>query len=168
MRARVVCVLAALAVLPVLPARADQAPVARPGAGHAVPLYGELVRIFDAPPDPYAPGHRGVDVGAPQGSQVRASAAGVVSFAGSVAGNLSVTIDHGGGLLSTYSFLGSAQVAKGASVAQAQVVGTVGVGHPSSGLPPHVHLSARRDGFYFDPLELYVGTSYSDLVRLTG
>jgi murein DD-endopeptidase MepM/ murein hydrolase activator NlpD len=125
------------------------------------------VRVYDAPLDPYAPGHRGVDVAAPLGSPVRASAPGTVTFAGSVAGNRSVTIDHGAGLLTTYSFLGSIAVSKGAVVRQGEIVGTVGAGHPDSGLPPHVHLSARRDGVYFDPLELYVGSSYADLVYLT-
>jgi murein DD-endopeptidase MepM/ murein hydrolase activator NlpD len=84
-----------------------------------------------------------------------------------VAGNLSVTLDHGGGLVTTYSFLGSRALTKGIGVSRGQVLGTVGPGHPNSGLPPHVHLSARRDGFYFDPLELYVGESYADLVYLT-
>lgn len=145
----------------------DEIPVPRQGAEHAVPLYGDLVRIFDAPPDPFAPGHRGVDVGAPTGTPVRASATGVVSFAGSVAGNLTVTVDHGEGLLTTYSFLGELLVARATQVEQGEVVGTVGRGHTGTSMPPHVHLSARRDGFYFDPLELYVGSSYADLLSLT-
>ena len=150
------------------PAGADQLPPARPGAAHAVPLYGELVRIYDAPPDPFAAGHRGVDVSAPVGALVRASAVGVVSFAGNVAGNRTVTVDHGGGLLTSYSFLSGISVSKGTAVEQGEPVGTIGSGHPGSSLPPHVHLSARRDGVYFDPLELYVGSSFSDLLSLTG
>lgn len=124
--------------------------------------------MFDAPEDPFAAGHRGVDVAAPTGSPVRSSAPGVVSFAGSVAGNLTVTVDHGGGLLTTYSFLGSTSVARGTAVERGHVVGTVGRGHVGSSLPPHVHLSARRDGFYFDPIELYLGDAYSDLLSLVG
>jgi murein DD-endopeptidase MepM/ murein hydrolase activator NlpD len=90
----------------------------------------------------------------------------VVSFAGSVAGNRTVTVNHDGGLLTTYSFLGSSAVSKGAHVEMGTVIGAVGAGHPGSGLPPHVHLSARRDGVYFDPLELYVGSGYADLLSL--
>src|SRR5438552_18450423 len=97
-------------------AHADQAPIPRDGATHAVPLYGTLVRPYDAPDDPYAPGHRGVDVAAPLGSPVRASADGVVSFAGSVAGNLTVTIDHASGVKTSYSYLGAARVKKGQHV----------------------------------------------------
>ena len=161
-------VLAVLAVFPT-PATADEHPQPRPGASHAVPLYGEFVRPYDAPDDdPFAPGHRGLDVVAPQGYPVHASAAGRVSFAGSVAGNRSVTIDHGDGLRTTYSFLESIAVEANDDVGQGQVVGTVGAGHPNQGLPPHVHLSARRGELYFDPLELYVGDSTADLISLTG
>lgn len=160
-------ILVAALLLVAPPASAEEIPAPRPGATHAVPLYGELVRIYDAPPDPFAPGHRGVDVSAPLGSLVRASAVGVVSFAGSVAGNRTVTVDHGGGLLTSYSFLGNILVTKGTPVEQGEAVGTIGTGHSGSSLPPHVHLSARRDGVYFDPLELYMGSSYSDLLSLT-
>ncbi len=161
----VAAVVASFAIALPAGATADQ-PIAREGASHAVPLYGELVRVYDAPEDPYAPGHRGVDVSAPLETPVRASAPGIVSFAGSVAGNRSVTVDHGNGLLTSYSYLGAISVTKGTPVEQGEIVGTVGAGHPGSSLPPHVHLSARRDGFYFDPMELYVGDSYSDLLSL--
>ena len=161
---RIGVVVSLLAMSP--PAAAEDVPQPRPGAEHAVPLYGELVRVFDAPEDPFAPGHRGVDVTAPTATPVRASAAGVVSFAGSVAGKLTVTVDHGGGLLTTYSFLGGTAVSRGTPVEGGEVVGSVGRGHTGSSLPSHVHLSARRDGLYFDPLELYLGDGYSDLLSL--
>lgn len=149
-------------------ATAQQPPLARDGATHAVPLHGELVRPFDAPlDDPFAPGHRGIDVAAPTGTPVRSSALGTVAFSGTVVGNLTVTVDHGGGLRTTYSYLGSAAVKQGDAVEGGEIVGTVGRGHDES-LPPHVHLSARRDGVYFDPLELYVGRSYADLIALVG
>jgi murein DD-endopeptidase MepM/ murein hydrolase activator NlpD len=154
-----------LALAPI--AHADQVPQKRTGATHAVPLDGTVVHAYDAPDNPYAPGHRGVDVSAPLGSFVRASAAGTVSFAGNVAGDLSVTIDHDPHLKTSYSYLGSIAVKKGQRVEQGTVVGTVGRGHPNSGIGPHVHLSARRDGVYFDPLELYVGSRLDDLLDLT-
>jgi murein DD-endopeptidase MepM/ murein hydrolase activator NlpD len=156
----------ALFVLMVPPARAEQEPQPRSGATHAVPLFGEVVRVYDAPDDPYAPGHRGIDVAAPASSPVRASAPGTVSFAGNVAGNVSVTIDHDASLQTTYSYLAEIAVKKGQKVSRGTVVGTVGAGHAGSGLPSHVHLSARRDEAYFDPLELYVGSRYDDLLRL--
>jgi murein DD-endopeptidase MepM/ murein hydrolase activator NlpD len=156
---------AVLALAPV--ARGSEGPGAREGASHAVPLYGELIRPYDAPESPFAAGHRGADVAAPQGHPVRASADGVVTFSGSVAGNLSVSVEHADGSLSTYSYLGSALVGAGDPVTRGQPLGTVGAGHPGLGLPPHVHLAARRDGVYLDPLALYVGSSHADLVALT-
>lgn len=147
---------------------AELRPTAREGADHAVPLYGDLVRTWDAPDDnPFAPGHRGIDVAAPAGTPVRASADGVVTFAGSVAGNRSVTVDHGSELLTTYSFLDEIAVKRNDEVTLGTVVGTVGSGHPGSSLPRHVHLSARRSGVYFDPIELYLGSSYADLLSIT-
>lgn len=164
---RAIAAVLAFGLLGMTHASAAEPPTTRPGAAHAVPLYGELVRIYDAPDDPFAAGHRGVDVGAPQGSLVRASAVGVVSFAGSVAGNRTVTVDHGAGLLTTYSFLGTTLVTKGTPVERGEPIGTVGAGHSGSGAGSHVHLSSRRDGAYFDPLELYIGDAYADLLAIT-
>ena len=47
--------------------RSDPMPRPREGAVHSVPLFGTVVRPYDAPENPFAPGHRGVDVGAPTG-----------------------------------------------------------------------------------------------------
>jgi murein DD-endopeptidase MepM/ murein hydrolase activator NlpD len=143
-------------------------PSPRPGAAFSIPLYGTLVKTYDAPLDnPYAAGHRADNIAAPIGTPVRSSADGVVGFAGNVAGNLSVSVDHTGGIKTTYSYLGTIVAKRNQHVLQGEVVGTVGPGHDAS-LPPNVQLSARRNGVYFDPLELYVGSSISDLLQLTG
>src|ERR1700752_2724676 len=104
---------------------ADPMPRPREGAVHSVPLFGTVVRPYDAPENPFAPGHRGVDVGAPTGTAVMASVDGVVSFAGNVAGNLTVTVDHAGNVKTSYSFLGSIALKKGAHVLRGDVVGRV-------------------------------------------
>jgi murein DD-endopeptidase MepM/ murein hydrolase activator NlpD len=167
MRRIAIVAVAACIVVPARPASPEPVPSLREGAQHAVPLYGQFLRPYDAPEDRFAPGHRGVDIGAPMGTAVRASAAGVVSFSGVVAGNRSVTVDHGGGLVTSYSFLATNVVRAGDTVAQGQPVGTVGTGHPGSELGSHVHLSARHDGVYFDPLKLYMGSSHADLLSIT-
>lgn len=164
--ALVLAVLLAVSFGPVRAGEDAQAPPLREGARLGVPLYGEVLRWYDAPDDPYAPGHRGIDVASAPGSPVYASADGAVLFAGSVAGNRSVTVDHTGGLRTTYSYLESILVAAGQAVVRGTPLGTVGAGHPGSGLPSHVHLSARRDAVYFDPLTLYVGSSYADLLSI--
>jgi len=162
-----IAVLGALAVAaPARSAAAPPMPSLRPGAAFAVPLYGTLVKAYDAPLDnPYAAGHRADNIAAPIGTPVRASADGTVSFAGNVAGNLSVTVDHGGGIKTTYSYLGTIVAKRNQRLVRGDVVGTVGPGHDAS-LPPNVQLSARRNDVYFDPLELYVGDGYADLIQL--
>ena len=109
---------------------------------------------------PYASGqHRGIDIGADAaGETVVAPASGTVSFAGFVPTNgKSVTIETADGYSVTLTHLGSIEVAKGATVAEQDAVGTVG----PSGTPeedgPYVHLgirvSADPNG-YVDPLGL--------------
>src|SRR5260370_925523 len=71
---------------------------------------------------------------------------------------------HTSGPLNRLALRG-ARVKKGQRVLRGDGVGDVGPGRGTS-LPPNVHLSARRNNVYFDPLELYVGTSYADLVEL--
>src|SRR6266508_1792774 len=49
------------------------------------PVDGPVLRPFVADDDPYTGGqHRGIDIGAPSGTDVLAPASGVVSFAGQV------------------------------------------------------------------------------------
>lgn len=168
---RVLAALAALAVAVAVAmpdtSRAEVRPTAREGAEHAVPLFGSMVRAWDAPEDkPFAAGHRGIDVAAPTGTVVRTSAPGVVSFAGTVAGNRTVTVDHADGVRTSYSYLSAIVPRRGDALASGDVVGTVGTGHPDEALPPHVHLSARRGDVYVDPVEIYVGTSVADLIAL--
>lgn len=109
---------------------------------------------------PYAAGqHRGVDIGADAaGEPVVAPAAGTVSFAGTVPTNgKTVTIETAAGYSVTLTHLGSIVVAKGATVAEQDTVGTVG----PSGTPEvdgsYVHLGIRvtaDPNGYVDPLGL--------------
>lgn len=129
------------------------------------PIVGPVVRGFDPPGSPYGSGHRGIDVGAPVGTLVLAPAPGVVSFAGSVGGRLYVTIDHGGTLLSTSSFLSQALVRKGDLVAQGQAIGLSGTGHPGD-VSPNLHFGVRLDGQYVNPMDYLRPASVVDLIRL--
>jgi murein DD-endopeptidase MepM/ murein hydrolase activator NlpD len=69
---------------------------AGPSADWAWPVVGPVIRGFDPPSTPFGAGHRGIDIAAPMGTPVLASAPGLVTFAGEVAGHLFVTVDHGG------------------------------------------------------------------------
>ena len=73
--------------------------------GWTWPVTGPVIRGFDLPDDPYGSGHRGIDIAVSVGTTIVAPADGAVSFAGPVGGRLFLTIDHGGGLSSTYSWL---------------------------------------------------------------
>jgi murein DD-endopeptidase MepM/ murein hydrolase activator NlpD len=155
---RILVVLAiSLSLLPAAPARAT--------GSWTWPVVGPVVRGFDPPDSPYGSGHRGIDIAAPIGAVVRAPAAGVVSFAGNVGGRLFVTIDHGGGLLSTCSFLSSILVHKDDLVAQGQIVALSGTGHIGD-TTPNVHLGVRLNGRYVDPLDYLTPASVVDLIRL--
>ena len=117
------------------------------------PVEGPVIRGFDPPDTPFGSGHRGIDIAAPIGTPVRAAAGGVVTFAGPVGGRLFVTIDHGGGLESRYSFLEAVVVRRHDTVPRGQVIARSGSGHAGD-LVPSLHFAALRDDAYVDPLEL--------------
>jgi murein DD-endopeptidase MepM/ murein hydrolase activator NlpD len=119
----------------------------------SAPVDGPVVRRFDPPAKPWAPGHRGVDFAVAPGTPVVAVAPGVVVFAGSVAGALSVSVSHPGGLRSGYSFLARVAVAPGDRVASGRVLGFSGGRGPGHG-PEVLHLSGRRGSDYVDPQSL--------------
>ena len=113
------------------------------------PVHGPIIRHFEQPPTPYSAGHRGIDFGVPVGTTVVAAAAGTVAFAGPVGGSVSVSIDHPGGLRTTYSFLSVVLVKKGQVVAQGQPVARSGPG--AAGESPNLHFGLRSGTDYLDP-----------------
>lgn len=135
-------------------------------------------RRFDPPAVAWGAGHRGVDLHAPPGASVVSPAPGVVAFAGRVAGKGVVSIDHAGGLRSTYEPVG-ALVTAGQTVGRGQVVGVLlgesapadaGTAPEARGRVPSasrrrgpvghcspdtcLHWGVRRNGTYLDPLSL--------------
>ncbi|CAM2740231.1 Putative peptidase [Actinomyces slackii] len=112
-----------------------------------------MVQDFDPPAVVWGRGHRGVDLAAPAGSQVRAAGQGVVAFAGVVAGRPVISIDHPDGIRTTYEPV-EASVAAGQSVARGQVIGTLLAGHRSDGVDA-LHWGARTGKkSYVNPLRL--------------
>ncbi|AJP05851.1 peptidase M23 [Streptomyces cyaneogriseus subsp. noncyanogenus] len=160
--------MAALLLTPVLaPGPAPTAVAADGGrpAGPAVPAVGRawpvgarppVLRGWDPPPGPYAPGHRGVDLAAAPGAPVRAVAPGRVSFAGRVAGKGVVSVELAGTgdppLRTTYEPV-RASVRAGETVAAGEVVGAV---EPAGShcAAPCLHWGLRGEGTYLDPLTL--------------
>ena len=142
-------------------------PAAEPSAsaGWEWPVRGPVVRGFDPPEDPFGAGHRGIDIAAPVGTVVVAPAAGTVAFAGMVGGHLFVTLDHGGELTSTYSWISSTSVRKGDTVTAGQPFAVTGTGHPGASVP-HLHFGVRLAGAYVDPLAYLADLGVVDLIRL--
>ncbi len=143
-------------------------PVARgatTSGGWTWPVVGPVIRGFDLPDDPYGRGHRGIDIAASVGTTIVAPADGTVSFAGPVGGHLFLTIDHGGGLSSTYSWLTANLLSKGDPVTRGQAVALTGWGHPGESIP-HLHFGVRLDGAYVDPMGYLGPISLASFVRL--
>jgi murein DD-endopeptidase MepM/ murein hydrolase activator NlpD len=138
---------------------------ALPSGSWAWPVTGPVIRGFDPPDSPYGAGHRGIDIAVTQGTPILAAESGAVTFAGTVGGDLFVTIDHGGQLSSTYSWISSMTVRKADVVSRGQPIGTTGSGHPDSSLP-HLHFGVKLYGAYVDPLEYLTPMGVEDLIRL--
>jgi len=109
------------------------------------PVNAVVIDPFRAPPEPWLAGNRGLEYDTTVGQSVVATAAGVVTFAGQVGGNLFITIRHGPDLVTTVGYLETVGVASGATVAQGEVIATAG---------DTLHFSARRNGAYIDPASL--------------
>lgn len=138
-----------------LPAGQDTGEAAGATTGYRWPLAGtpRVTRGFEPPARRWLPGHRGVDLAGAPGAVVRAAGAGVVAFAGPVAGTGVVSIDHPGGLRTTYQPLTPA-VSAGDRVAAGDSIGVLDPGHAGCPAPACLHWGLRQGQFYLDPLTL--------------
>lgn len=129
---------------------------APPPTGYVLPVAPPplVLTPFAPPANRFGAGHRGVDLAAADGSQVVAAGAGVVVFAGALAGRGVVSIEHAGGLRTTYEPV-TASVPAGASVTAGEVIGVLEAGHPGCAPAVCLHWGARlADRVYLDPMSL--------------
>lgn len=146
---KAILVLAAVILLPA--AAGPPAAVPRPGWSWPLSPKPAVLRAFDPPDKPWMSGHRGVDLGAMHdGAPVTSPASGTVSFVGMVVDRPVITIDHGGGLRSSFEPVESVLTA-GEPVEQGQTIGTLQPGHCAS--LACVHWGVRRGDAYVNPLE---------------
>lgn len=106
----------------------------------------------------FNPSHRAIDYAAPIGTPIRATADGIVTFAGRDGpyGN-KITIRHNGTYSTNYCHQSKFAVKKGQRVSQGQVIGYVGTTGYSTG--PHLHYEMVKNGVKIDPLkEVFPGT----------
>ncbi len=118
-----------------------------PSSQALAPVPGEVIEHFTLPDEPWSAGNRGLKLSAGPGEVVVASLPATVVFTGEVAGDGWVTLDHGGGLTTTYGVLDPA-VGAGARVRTGQRLGSV------SDSTDHLHWGAKLDGVYIDPASL--------------
>lgn len=116
-----------------------------------------VLRPFQQPASPYGPGHRGVDLGGSVGDAVLAAGDGLVRYAGPLADRSLVSIEHPGGLRTTYEPV-QPLVAVGQLVRRGQPIGGLLPGH--QGCPAGrvcLHWGVHRGRQYLDPLRLVIG-----------
>jgi murein DD-endopeptidase MepM/ murein hydrolase activator NlpD len=123
----------------------DGTPSVGQGVGPRVhPVYG------------YRSCHTGLDQGAPSGTPIRATAAGiiVINATGGPYGNHTL-ISHGNGLFSMYAHQSKFGAEEGQTVKRGDVIGYVGSTGYSTG--PHLHFEIHVGGTPYNPLGWFGG-----------
>lgn len=103
--------------------------------------------------------HRGIDLAAPAGAEVRAPSGGTVVFAGTVPADgggtcHAVTVELVDGLRVSMLPLESVLVAAGDRVSSGDAVGHIAQAGDDSSAAPHLHLGLRDGEAYLDPAGL--------------
>lgn len=112
-----------------------------------------VVRPFDAPPQPWAAGNRGVDLAGSEGQPVLAAGAGTVSFSGVIAGRGVIAIQHADGRRTTYEPVDDRD-RKGTVESPGDRIGSLAAGGHCGATPClHWGLLVGKDD-YRDPLTL--------------
>ncbi len=123
-----------------------------PAPKFAWPLTGKVRRSFAGAGAKDGP-HEGIDLLSPEGTAVRASAAGKVIFAGQGPEDygLTVIVFHGGRWTTTYSFLSKVTVKESDEVKAGERIGLVG----ETGLAtePQLHFEVRKNRVALDPVK---------------
>jgi murein DD-endopeptidase MepM/ murein hydrolase activator NlpD len=95
--------------------------------------------------------HNGLDIAAPEGTDIRVTADGTVIEAGDFffSGNM-VYVDHGQGLISLYAHLSRIDVKPGDALRRGDVLGAVGQTGRVTGA--HLHFAVMANGVLVDPV----------------
>ncbi|MCA0243195.1 MAG: M23 family metallopeptidase [Proteobacteria bacterium] len=125
----------------------------------APPVEGPVGSGFGFRADPFTGRealHTGLDFPAEPGTQIKASAGGVVLFADSHPeyGQM-LELDHGNGLVTRYAHCQKLLVKRGQLIKRGQVIAEVGSSGRSTG--PHLHFEVLVDGAPQDPARFLAG-----------
>ena len=128
------------------------------------PSYGRIMSTFGYRASPWRGFHSGVDISAAFGSPIKATANGVVSFAGWRTGyGKAVMIDHGFGYQTLYGHTSGFAVSVGQRVKKGQVIAYIGMTGFTTG--PHVHYEVLRNGSCIDPVHYLDLNMFSSVER---
>ena len=113
----------------------------------------QRIYVVDGKDVPKSP-HSGMDIAVPQGTPVKAPAAGIVTFAEPdlyLTGG-AILLDHGHGVSSNFLHLSRLDVKVGERIEQGQTIGAVGMTGRATG--PHLHWGMNWFDVRVDPLLL--------------
>lgn len=137
-------------------------PGGMPGTGAPMvpPVDGPITSDFGERANPMGAGtefHPGIDIGADEGTPIRAAMAGTVvdvSRDGGY-GNL-ITVDDGNGLTTRYAHCSQIFARIGEAVRPGDVIGAVGMTGRATG--PHLHFEVRQNDRAVDPRPYFAST----------
>ena len=129
------------------------------------PVGGGIAAAFGWRTNPWPEFHKGVDLEADYGTQVRATAAGTIASAGWDGGfGIKVDIDHGNGYHTWYAHLSRTGVVPGQRVTKGQPIAFSGSTGESTG--PHLHYQVMYQGQPIDPQPFLAGVPQRVLATL--
>ena len=113
--------------------------------------------------DPFRGGaarHQGIDLAAPVGTPIYATADGVISEAGYNSGGYGnlIKVDHGRGIETRYGHLSRILVSAGQRITRGQLIGHMGSTGRSTG--SHLHYEVRIDGRAVNPIPFMKSNDY--------
>jgi len=119
----------------------------QPAEGRISGVFGSQRILNGQPRSP----HSGMDIAAPPGTPIYATADGVVSLVheGMILTGKTIMIDHGFGLDSVYIHMSKIYVEQGQTVRQGDVIGAIGMTGRTNG--PHLHFGISWNGAKLDP-----------------
>jgi murein DD-endopeptidase MepM/ murein hydrolase activator NlpD len=131
----------------------------------------EFTSGFGSRSDPFRHGaafHPGIDLAAPRGTPVYATADGTVRRAGWNSGGYGnlVELDHGRGILTRYGHMSKILVSEGDHVKRGQQIGEVGSTGRSTG--NHLHYEVRIDNSPVNPIPFMRSTDYLLAMKRAG
>ncbi len=119
------------------------------------PVKGDLSSRFGWRKDPFTGNrqfHKGIDIPASEGTDVKAVMSGRVLVSDNQKGyGKVVVIDHGNGFTTLYAHNRKNSVKQGDWIEQGQTIAEVGSTGRSTG--PHLHFEVRRNGEHLDPVK---------------